>query len=145
VLDSAGTEVATTKQQAISFGKAWLRFPAGSPHAAHELLLTPVKWYRRTNEWVHNSVPYQWRCDSKYLANRMTLIRRIGGRDIVVARYAQRWGSWITGGVLLVDEKEIDPVVAILTCNVMLIRMMLRAAERTKYSGGGGGGGGGGS
>ena len=87
-------------------------------------------------------MPYSWRCNSKYKANRMTLLKNIGGRQVVVARYAQRWGSWITGGVLLVDTREVDEVVALLSAYVMLKRMQQRAAERSKWTGGGGGGGG---
>jgi hypothetical protein len=73
----------------------------------------------------------------------MTLLKCIGDRQVVIGRYAQRWGSWITGGVLLVDTHEIDERVAVLSTCVMLRRMQQRAAERTKYTGGGGGGGGG--
>ena len=72
----------------------------------------------------------------------MTLVKKIGEKQVVVARYAQRWGSWVTGGVLLVDGREINEGMAVLTTEVMLRRMMQRAAERCKGSGGGGGGGG---
>lgn len=102
--------------------------------------MAPIKWYKRTNEWVRDSVTYSWRCNSKYKANRMTLLKKVGPKQLVVGRYAQRWGSWITGGVLLVDSRGEDEVLAVLTACVMLRRMQQRAAERSKYGGGGGGG-----
>ncbi|KAF2182015.1 hypothetical protein K469DRAFT_691633 [Zopfia rhizophila CBS 207.26] len=137
-----GVELASWKHPGMSFGKAEISFPENSSHGTHGLTMAPVKWYRRTNEWVQDSVVYTWRCNSKFKANRMTLLKELGGKKVVVARYAQRWGSWVTGGVLLIDNKEIDEVAAVLTCCVMLKRMQQRAAERTKYTGGGGGGGG---
>ncbi|KAF2470175.1 uncharacterized protein BDR25DRAFT_343379 [Lindgomyces ingoldianus] len=137
-------ELASWKHPSMSFGKASITFPQNSTHSSHNFIMAPVKWYRRTNEWVQDSVTYSWRCNSKYKANRMTLYKKIGGKNIVVARYAQRWGSWVTGGVLLVDAVEVDEVVAGLTACVMLRRMQQRAAERMKSAGVGGGGGGGG-
>ncbi|KAH7386018.1 hypothetical protein BKA66DRAFT_440667 [Pyrenochaeta sp. MPI-SDFR-AT-0127] len=135
-------DVATWKHGAASFSKAFLSFPAQSPHSSHPITMAPVKWYKRTNEWVKDSITYSWRCNSKYKANRMTLLKKVGPKQVVVGRYAQRWGSWITGGVLLVDAREEDEALAVLTACVMLRRMQQRAAERSKYSGGGGGGGG---
>lgn len=69
----------------------------------------------------------------------MTLTKKTEEGQVVVGRYAQRWGSWITGGLLLVDGNREDEGVACLTACVMLKRMQQRAAERSKYSGGGGG------
>lgn len=139
---SPGVELATWKHSAISCGKAEIGFPNDSKHSSHGFTMANVKWYRRTNTWVQDSITYSWHCDSKYKANRMTLLKQIGNTQTVIARYAQRWGSWVTGGVLLVDDREVDEVVAVLTTCVMLKRMQQRAAERTKSSGGGGGGGG---
>lgn len=73
---------------------------------------------------------FEWNCDSWLLANRMTLHKKLGGKRLVVARYAQRWGSWVTGGVLLVQEGEINALVAVLTAVVMLRKMQQRAGER---------------
>lgn len=137
-------ELANWTHCALSFGTATLDFPAASPHSSHSFTMAPLKFFRRTNTFVVDSVVYTYKCDSKMKANRITLVKQIGERQVVVARYAQRWGSWITGGVLLVDGKEVDEVVAVLATVVMLRRMQQRAAERTRYGGGGGGGGGGG-
>ncbi|CAO2651902.1 Nn.00g001850.m01.CDS01 [Neocucurbitaria sp. VM-36] len=140
----SSTDLATWKHGGASFSKAYLSFPPTSPHSSHSITMAPPKWYKRKNEWVRNSITYSWRCDSKHKANRMTLLKKIGPKQMVVGRYAQKWGSWITGGVLLVDDREEDGVLAALTACVMLRRMQQRAAERAKYTTGGGGGGGGG-
>ncbi|KAF2865487.1 hypothetical protein BDV95DRAFT_612633 [Massariosphaeria phaeospora] len=139
---SPGTELASWKHSSASFGKADINFPANSKHGSHGFIMENVKWYRRTNEWVQDSVTYSWRCNSKTKANRMELLKQVGPKQYVVARYAQRWGSWVTGGVLLVDGNQTDEAVAVLTACVMLRRMQQRAAERMSMNGGGGGGGG---
>jgi len=65
----------------------------------------------------------------------------MGAEPIVAGRYVQRWGSYITGGVLLVDGRVEDEMVACLSACVMLKRMQLRAAETSRAGLGGGGGG----
>jgi len=138
---TSGAELATWKHGSMSSSPATLSFPPTSPHSSHPITMQNIKWYKRTNEWVQNSITYAWRCDSKKKANRMTMVKMVAAKQVVAARYVQRWGSWITGGVLLVDGREENEVVACLTACVMLRRMMQRAAERTRFSGGGGGGG----
>lgn len=141
---SPNIELATWKHPSISFGKALLAFPStSSPLSTHPITMAPTKWYLRTNEWVQDSVTYSWKCSSKWKANRVILVKKVGEKQIVIGRYAQRWGSWVTGGVLLVDGREIREELGVLTICVMLKRMQQRAAERTKFNGGGGGGGGG--
>lgn len=137
--DKHGTEIATWKHGGSSWSKAHLSFPQHSPHAGQDFIMAATRWGKRTNEWVRDGATYSWRCDSKVKANRMTLTKKTEEGQVVVGRYAQRWGSWITGGLLLVDGNREDEGVACLTACVMLKRMQQRAAERSKYSGGGGG------
>jgi hypothetical protein len=123
-------ELAYWKQPYTSVGTAHITFPDSSPDSTHELTISPPWLMSRTNTWVQDSVQYEWNCDSQLLANRMTLHKKVGGKRLVVARYAQRWGSWVTGGVLLVQEGEINALVAVLTTLVMLRKMQQRAPER---------------
>jgi hypothetical protein len=52
-------------------------------------------------------------------------------KKVEVGKYAQKWwGSFVTGGTLVVDGKEIDGVVACLTLVVVLKKKRQRAAER---------------
>ncbi|KAF2005645.1 hypothetical protein P154DRAFT_570941 [Amniculicola lignicola CBS 123094] len=114
------------KHPGLSFGTASSEVSPGSSHSSHELTFTPMKKHRRTYEWVQDSVVYPWRCNGKLRANSLTLYEIIGERRIVVAPYAQRWGSWAADGVLLVDVQEVDEVVVVFTACVMLQRMMWR-------------------
>lgn len=139
-----GTEVGRWHHPSFSGGTAEVSFPHDSCHSSHDMTVAPPHWYQRRNEWVQESVPYAWHCDSKMRANRMTLFKTVGGKSTVVGKYTKRWGSWVTGGLLLVNAKETDEAVAVLTCCIMLRRMQQRASERSRFSGGGGGGGDGG-
>src|SRR5215469_11547090 len=125
--DKPSKELAYWKQPYTSTGKAHITFPVSSPDGTHELTVSPPSLISRTNAWVQDSVQYEWDCDSWLLANRMTLHKKLGGKRLVVARYAQRWGSWVTGGVLLVQEGEINALVTVLTAVVMLRKMQQRA------------------
>jgi len=57
----------------------------------------------------------------------------------IVGKYAQKWwGSFVTGGILVVDEESIDGAVAGLTLCVVLKKKRQRGAERNSGCGGGG-------
>lgn len=62
-------------------------FPSGSDHSSHSIIMRNTKCYKRTNTWIRDSFSYSWRCDSKIKANRMTLLKTVGGKQVVVARY----------------------------------------------------------
>jgi hypothetical protein len=141
MLDQAasGAELARWHHPLLSSGKATLTFPEGSPHASHELSVAPKRLFRRANAWVQDSVEWEWDADSRWKSNRLTLYKHVGGQRVVAARYAQPWGNWVAGGVLVVDSGSVDAVVATLTVLVMLKKMQQRAGERSSRAGGSGG------
>ena len=68
-------------------------------------------------------------------STNMTLFKVYGSgaeqKKIEVGKYAQRrWGACVTGGILVVDAKEIDGIVACLSLCVVLKKKRQRAAER---------------
>jgi hypothetical protein len=82
-----------------------------------------------------NSQPFFWEMDSLWHSTNMTLYRVTGSgegqKKIEVGKYAQKWwGGFVTGGTFVVDEKELDGVVACLTLIVVLKKKRQRAAER---------------
>ncbi|KAF2023750.1 hypothetical protein EK21DRAFT_94668 [Setomelanomma holmii] len=112
-----------------------LTFPNDSPHATHPISLRNKRWGLRTESFTVNSVPYFWEMDSLWRATNMTLYRVTGSgnkqRKIEVGKYAQKWwGGFVTGGTFVVDERELDGVVACLTLIVVLKKKRQRAAER---------------
>jgi hypothetical protein len=93
-----GEDIATSlgewKHPTWSTGTATLDFPVGSKHCSHNLSVAPEKWTRRTNKFVIDSVPFQWKFDDKYKSHRMTLSKRIGGVQSTVGRYSQKMMAW---------------------------------------------------
>jgi hypothetical protein len=96
-------------------------FPDDSPHSSH-VISTTRRGMLRHEAFVKDSVEYIWKCDS---ASRRTttLYKTIGGREMVVAKYAMPSIFAKTGGTLVVDAGEVDLVVAILTCAGMVLKL----------------------
>ena len=126
-----GKEIAYWKHPALALKSAELTFPEGSPHASHSITMKTRHVSSMANEWVQDSVKYEWECPSQWKAGQYTLFRTAAGTRSVIGRYSQSMIKILAGGVLLVDTKEIDEVVAVLTMCVMLRRMLQRTAGRS--------------
>ncbi|KAF2181990.1 hypothetical protein K469DRAFT_713048 [Zopfia rhizophila CBS 207.26] len=145
ITDNQDKRIADWKHPWHSCGEAVLTFPDNSEHSAHPISLTNKRWGFRTEAFTVNSVQFFWEMDSIWHSHNMTLYKVFGSGDnerkVEVGKYAQKWwGGFVTGGTLVVDEKEVDGLVACLTLVVVLKKKRQRAAER--HGGGGGGGGG---
>lgn len=134
ITDSQGEFVAKWKHPWTSVGEATLTFPEDSQHSSHLISLKNKRWGLRTESFVIDSVPFFWEMDSCWHSTNMTLYKTFGSgqsqRRIEVGKYAQKWwGSFVTGGTFVVDEEEIDGLVACLTLVVILKKKRQRAAE----------------
>jgi hypothetical protein len=143
VTDSQGDLVANWKHPWTSVGEAVLTFPDDSPHSSHSISLRNKRWGLRTESFTVNSVPFIWKMDSLWNSTNSTLYKVLGTGDneqlIVVGKYGQKWwGSFVTGGTFIFDEKEIDGLVACLTLAVVLKKKRQRAAEQKNGGGVGG-------
>ena len=114
---SRSNTLASWKPTARGHARQVFEFPAGSKHAGHALTLAPAA--DGTYEFVMDSFEYIWRYDEK-AKRRLSLWKRIGAKDVQVAEYRSPQRFMNTGGALAVDEKEVDGLVAILSCCAML-------------------------
>ncbi|KAF1849374.1 uncharacterized protein K460DRAFT_89874 [Cucurbitaria berberidis CBS 394.84] len=135
VTDDQDNNIAHWSHHWTSVGEAILTFADNSPHSSHPISLRNKRWGLRTESFVLDSVPYFWEMDSLWHSKNMTLYRVVGSEEhhkkTEVAKYAQKWwGSFVTGGTLVVDEKALDGVVACLSLVVVLKKKRQRAAER---------------
>ncbi|KAH7385962.1 kinetochore complex Fta4 of Sim4 subunit, or CENP-50-domain-containing protein [Pyrenochaeta sp. MPI-SDFR-AT-0127] len=117
IADDQNRTIAQWSHPWSSVGEAILSFPEDSTHSPHPISLRNKRWGLRTESFVHNSVPYFWEMDSLWHSTNMTLYRVVGSGDaqnkIEVGKYAQKWwGAFVTGGTFVVDEKELNGVVA---------------------------------
>jgi hypothetical protein len=95
-------------------------FPEDSPHSSHPITMKRVKIWNRTETFTKDSVEYQWRFDGALRRSRFTLYKLVGGQEVVVAKYKGPLPVLKPRGALLIDEKEIDSVVALLSCCGMI-------------------------
>ncbi|CAO2651934.1 Nn.00g002170.m01.CDS01 [Neocucurbitaria sp. VM-36] len=135
ITDDQDNTIAHWTHHWSSVGEATLSFPEDSPHSPHPISLRNKRWGLRTEAFVLNSVPYFWEMDSLWHSTNMTLYRVVGSgehqKKVQVGKYAQKWwGGFVTGGTFVVDEKELDGVVACLSLVVVLKKKRQRAAER---------------
>ena len=136
IVDAQGSHVADWKHPWASTRVATLSFPDSSPHSSHPISLKNKRWGFSAESFVVESTLYVWEKDAVLDKANMTLYRVFGQGDnenkTVVAKYAQKWwGAIVTGGTLVVDEREIDGTVASLTLCVVLKKKRQRAAERS--------------
>lgn len=136
VVDDQSNHIANWSHPWTSVREAVLTFPEDSPHASHPVSLQNRTWGLRSETFTLNSQPYLWEMDSLWHSTNITLYKVTGSGDAEkkteIGRYAQKWwGPFVTGGSFVVDDKEIDGVVACLSLLVVLKKKRQRVAERS--------------
>jgi hypothetical protein len=130
VTDAAtSSEVAKWHSPILGFGAAHIVFPTNSPHCSHKLDLKPLKVEDRAQGFVKDSVSYAWQLTGKPVSRTdprgaLSLYKTgpggAGARKIEVARYRSMSGKFEVGGVLVLEEREVDALVAVLTLLAVL-------------------------
>lgn len=143
ITDSQGEQIADWKHPWSSVGEAVISFPENSPHSSHPVSFRNKTWGLRAEAFIVDSVQFLWTMDSVWHSTNMTLYKVYGSgegqKKVKVGQYAQKhWGSFVTGGTFVVDENEIDGLVASMSLVVVLKKKRQRAAERNPGAGGGG-------
>lgn len=115
---SSDTPVAEVSSPLWSLGKWTLKFPAGSPHSAHDILLHPAGFAARADEFVKDSVPYFWDMLEEDGRRLCKLYRARDGKKVEIARFVGK-NVRARDGVLLLGAEEgkegVDEVVVMLT------------------------------
>lgn len=108
-------------------GATHIDFAPGTAHASHPLSMAQKGPFSREEIFVLDSAPYRWAMDSNWHSRRMTLRREVqaGAGTAVCARSLLGYHSW-DGATVLVDAREIDEVVALLTAVVMGLKVKQR-------------------
>jgi hypothetical protein len=128
---ATGASLATWTLALLSAGTSELAFPAGSPHSSHPITMRPVKGFMVQERFVVDSAELAWKIErgANVFDVRYKLVRTAAGHARVVARYAHPPGSMYRGGILSVDENEVDIVVALVTCCVMIKKRVQKDVE----------------
>lgn len=127
----ASTVIAEIRRHLLNFGTVHIRFPAESTHSTHEISVEPLSHRSRAQSFIMDSVPYVWDTaaaassssgsDTKFwskpmaLSGRLSLFKAVAGKKFEVARYESTSGKFGLDGLLVLEEREIDALVAAVT------------------------------
>jgi hypothetical protein len=92
-------------------------FPLDSPISSHNFYMQHTSFGSKSEFFVKDSVKYTWQLAWHGWA--MTLHKTIGQDTLRVAFFARQWGLGL-GGVMLVDESQVDLVVALLGALILI-------------------------
>jgi hypothetical protein len=127
-------EIGSWRASCFSTGKSHIDFLDEAGKGRHDITLQKLAGmglFSRDEVFVFNSVQYLWAYKSWHCSNRIALYKMLpGGEKQLVGRYWQGW-DWRTGGTFVVDERELDDVVGVLTCVVQLKKRRQRQKERS--------------
>lgn len=120
VTDAEGAQLAKWHSPIMGYGVTHITFPEHSTHCTHALEVTPLNLARRAQGFVNNSATYAWEATGRFESGRMSLYSITGAKKIKVARYESESGGFTVGGPLALVTKEVDELVALLTCMAVL-------------------------
>ncbi|OTA81558.1 hypothetical protein M434DRAFT_207618 [Hypoxylon sp. CO27-5] len=114
-----GDKVCDLNMTFVSFGSSTVRFPPGSSHSRHEIELAPVGG-RGTDEskheaFVRHSIPYFWDMTRGRVG---ILYKCLNQKRVEIGRVAGY--GFDKDAVLVLNGDELDDVVAISTCIILL-------------------------
>lgn len=122
-------EVATWHSPVLAMGRTTISFSA-DPGSSHNITTEPVAMGRRAKGFVKDSVPYLWETSPVSVAfnggsrGNFSLFRSPSSaptsKKIEIARYQSSSGKYEIGGVLILDERELSPLVCVLTLLAVL-------------------------
>src|SRR5271168_1587155 len=120
VTDAEGAQLAKWHSPILGYGVTHITFPEHSTHCTHALEVKPLSVARRAQSFISDSATYAWETAGRFKSSRMSLYKAIGGKKIEVARYESESGGFTAGGPVVLVTKEVDDLVALLTCMAVL-------------------------
>ena len=120
VTDAKGAQLAKWHSPIMGYRVTHITFPGHSTHCTHALEVKPLSFARRAQSFVNNSMTYTWEAAGRFKSGRMSLYSVAAAKKIEVARYVSESGGFTAGGSLVLVTKEVDELVALLTCMAVL-------------------------
>ncbi|KAI0898281.1 hypothetical protein F4806DRAFT_493941 [Annulohypoxylon nitens] len=120
ITDSDGGRVCDLNITFVSFDSSKVRFPKDSPHSRHEIELCPVGGTAggedaKHEAFVKNSIPYFWDMTRGRVG---ILYKCLNQKRVEIGRVAGY--GFDKDAVLVLNGNELDDVVAISTCIILL-------------------------
>lgn len=107
--------VAEFHSSLLSFGATHISFPRDSSHSSHEITVKPLAIQRRAQSFVKDSVTYVWESTTPSSHSKLSLYKAVASKKVEVARYESSSGRFELKGILVLDEREVDALVAVVT------------------------------
>ena len=120
ITDAEGAQLAKWHSPILGYGVTHITFPEHSTHCTHALEVKPLSVARRAQSFISDSATYAWETAGRFKSSRMSLYKAIAGKKIEVARYESESGGFTAGGPVVLGTKEVDDLVALLTCMAVL-------------------------
>ncbi|KAI0869968.1 hypothetical protein GGS24DRAFT_128715 [Hypoxylon argillaceum] len=119
MMDGQGQKLCDLNITFVSFDCSTVRFPADSPHSRHAIEMLPVDEgsgeKAKHEAFVKNSIPYFWDMTRGRVG---ILYKCLNQQRVEVARVAGF--GFDKDAVLVLDADELDDVVALATCIILL-------------------------
>jgi len=129
------TTVATWHGGTFSGSQNKIQFPAGSEHCEHDITMKVDSVIKFRDEFTINSVLYKWECLKGSGYRQFQLYKILGSEKKAIARYWQPKMQFSQGGLVVVDENEVDVMVALMTAMVMVRKQRQKYGEHAAASG----------
>jgi len=100
------------------YGLWTFAFPAGSPHASHDVEMKPFAVSKRAQLFVKDSVPFVWELDS---AHHGVLYRVLDGTRRPIGEFGAEHG-YSKDCLFILDGQELDEVVGVASVAALLNR-----------------------
>jgi hypothetical protein len=120
ITDAEGAQLAKWHSPILGYGVTHITFPEHSTHCTHALKVKPLSVARRAQSFISDSATCVWETAGRFKSGRMSLYKAIGDKKIEVARYESESGGFTVGGPVVLATKEVDELVALLTCMAVL-------------------------
>jgi hypothetical protein len=116
IVDQQGEKVCDLNMTFVSFDNSSVRFPPGSKHCRHEIELYAVDEKNEKHQcFIRHSIPYFWDMTS----GQHGILYKTINQERVEIGMVSGYG-WGKDAVLVFDDEEIDEVVAMATCIIMM-------------------------
>ncbi|GJN75638.1 hypothetical protein PCL_04479 [Purpureocillium lilacinum] len=118
---AGGAVAAELDMPVLKHYSVWkVRFPEGSPHSSHDVEVRPVSIWKKQETFVKDSVPYLW--DMSMGGKGGVLYKTVEfEKRVPVAQFVAK--NWFKNCcVLVLDDRQLDAVVALSTCVAVLNR-----------------------
>lgn len=132
IRDRSTPVAAEIRRHVLNFGTVHIHFPAESTHSTHDIKVEPLSHRSRAQSFTKDSVPYFWDTSSSAgsdtafwskpmaLSGRLSLWKAVAGKKFELARYESASGRFDLGGLLVLEDREVDALVATLTLVAVL-------------------------